>query len=376
MASITYLTEIAGTTDEIFADAMGDPKIAPKKQPTLEAVLTAIVKVVERRSIAGAAELVRDDLEELYEMHVLMFGERPLEGDDTQADWDSSLDDKVEELFKPYADILSNDWMAVNTIDTRLDVEGAFDKAATSFGKEVHKQLCWQAGEAVTGGGKMKSPAQILASAGITTSAVLGKFADRISTAEGGNRTADAPAPEPTPSDTPELDAVMDAVFERVGIDYDVGATREELELALDDDEVLAMGAAQRIGITDEQGVNALQMFSLNEGAQALDKLMSMLADRSLAAKDPKPKPARATPAKRASELDNPGLDPLVLSSLQTHSGISAATMAERLGVSRATYNNYVNGKTVFHPDDVQRQTIREQIEADLNGLQNALDLL
>lgn len=382
--SLQYLTEVCGPADDIFAEAAGNPKIAAKKAPTLEAVLTAVVKVVEKRSVEGAANLIREDLQDMYDMYTITNGDRPQP--ETAHDepviaareaWDTGLDDRVEALFTPeYGNVLSNDWLANNTIDTRLNEEGGVDRLADAFGKEVYKQLCWQTGEAATGGGKMKSPAQILANAGITQSAVIGYFADRLSTEEGGNRSIDATiyADLAAPTETSEIDVVMDKVFEHVGIDYDVDGVRDELELVLDDDEVLSAGAAGRIGLVDVADIYAVQRFGLDRGAETLDVLSAMLLDRSLAAKDgPK---ATGKPSRKADAPKGDAIDPLVLSLLQQHSAVPAAKMAERIGVSRATYNNYVNGKTQLVPDNEQRATIRTQIEADLNGLQNALDLL
>lgn len=376
--SIEHLTEICGPSADVFTDAAQDVKIAPKKKPTLEAVLTAIVKAVERRAVAGAAALIRDDLEECYEMHVLMRGDHEAaaaQGDDPLEAWETALDEAVETLISPYKDVLSNDWLGRETIDTRLWEEGALDTFATSFGKEVFKQLCWQDGKPEEGGGKPKTPAKILASAGITTSAVLGQFGDRISKAEGGNRddgsaaTAAQPQAEPT-----ELDTVLDTIFERVGADFDIEGIQEELTLVFDDDDLLAKGAAQRLGIEDEGDINTLQLLGLNEGDGAAKAVIDGLLARKTGAAAAPAAPKRGAGRKPAAET--PAGDPIpteVLALLAAHGGTPNAQMAEKVGVSRATYANYATGKTQLVPTDDQRAALRSEVVAHVNGLLQAL---
>jgi hypothetical protein len=393
MPSLQYLSEIAGSVDEIFNDAADDPKIAPKRKPTLDAVTMACVRVVEKRSVAGAAALVRDDLQEAYDMYTITFGDRPEVGPDESAEardaWDEKLDELVEGQFQPYADILSNDWMAVHTIDTRLHEEGAVDKLAEAFGKEVYKQLCWQAGEGPTAG-KLKSPMQILSSAGIMQSAIIGRFGDRIvqEQQDVADKVQDVLDGNAEPYGTvAQLDDVLNKIFHHVGIDAisDEDTLMAELELVCDSDDILAQGAGSRLGLTADEVV-PLQMLSLDQGSEAPATVYAMLSARAALPPMPAPPPAPAStapapippsPGQGAKPATNSDAIPSeVFALLDEHGGVAGSKMAEDLGVSRATYNNYVKGKTQLKASPEQRETLRAQLVADVNGLRAALSLL
>lgn len=362
-----YLSELIPDVALVFEAARNNPKTHAKKKPDINAATHAVLKAVEETCVAQAAEMVRETLSDMYDMYEINNGERDEKPEGQERDdWDSGLDDQVEVVFTPYAEVLSNDWMAQHTIDTRLyDPNFGVDALALSFGKEIYKQLCWQTGEGPTAG-KLKSPAQILANAGITAEDIATQFADRL---------AGAPSSELPPSLVAaefdaEIDDVLRKVFERVGVDHVVDDIRAEFDLSLDDDEILANGAGGRLGLTPDD-VGVLQMFAIENGtSEAVGYFMGVLADLASQPPAANAKPKRAP---KAEAVSGDALPAEVIATISAHGGTPAATLAAGIGVSRATYNNYVNGKTSFVPNDDQRAYLRGRIVEDVNALLVAL---
>jgi transcriptional regulator with XRE-family HTH domain len=70
------------------------------------------------------------------------------------------------------------------------------------------------------------------------------------------------------------------------------------------------------------------------------------------------------------------GIDPTVLRLLKDHASTADTAFAGDLGVSRGTYNNWLNGKTQFVPEPEQYTTLRNELLKHANGLLEALALL
>lgn len=381
--SIEYITEVAGGKDAILAEAAQDPKIAKKRKPDQDQVAMAVLKVVEKRAIAGAADLVRDELSTFLDAYKQLNDERFMADDPDE--WDSGLDDKVELVFQPYNDVLSADFLATATIDAHLEEEGGVERVAMAFGKEVYKQLCWQAGDKDVPG-KIKQPMQILASAGILTSHILGYFEDRIV-----KTSAVAAEPEvDIQQEQREVAALNDLIRQMIaaGVTADT-ADVEVLANLVDSDDTLSSGAAQQVGLSPDDAV-AFQMLSLDMDEEAaVQHIVALLREvegwqgstaepatgdeydyigEAPAPVVPPPPPAPS--AKSAVGLN----DVLVL--MQAHGGTGAADAATLVGVSRATFNNYINGKSEWKPDDEAKQRVFDEIERHIQGLMSARALL
>ena len=397
MASIQYLTEIAGGSKAILEAAAADPKIAKKRKPDLDQVAIAVLKVVEQRSIAGAADLVRDGLQEALDTYLLTAGDRFMADDPDE--WDSGLDDKVEEVFAPYNDVLSADFLATATIDSGLHVENGVDNVANKFGKEIYKQLCWMAGDRDRPG-KIKQPMQILASAGILTSDILGYFADRI---EQPINAAPEPDAQQEKAEAMQLDIAINQLRlfvqnENFGLPIDP----EMLGNLVDSDDVIAQGAATQLGLPADAAIS-FQMLAFDKGdTGAIEYVTEQLAQpyvepgvealEAIAATKPAyvegpdsappagydvsippPPPVASTP--KAGKGDGPRMND-VLKTLKEHGGTTLNDMALIVGVSRGTYNNYLNDKTDWQPDDEAKQRVMDKIEEHMQAMMNARALL
>lgn len=372
MASIQYITEIAGGKDAILAEAATDPKIAKKRKPDADQCAMAVLKVVEKRSIEGAASLVQDELQEALDAYIIDQGERDWFED--KDEWDSGLDDRVEAVYKDYNDILSADFLATATIDSGLHVENGVANAAKAFGKEVYKQLCWQAGTKDIPG-KIKQPMQILASAGIVMSDVLGYFADRID--GGSQQEAAEPVQEQTVAEVSDFNECMARIRAAGLVDLAV----EVAANLVDSDDALAQGAATQVGLDAEDAVT-FQMLAMDMGEDAaIEHVIATLksgaeyvddtpAPPAAPASSVPPPPPAAPAAKSAVALNK------IAQLASAHGGTASGDLATLAGVSRATWNNYLNDKSEWKPDADAIGRIRGNIEGHMKGLQEALDIL
>lgn len=346
-----YLQELIGGKDEVIQAALRNPGVAPRRNPTIELVLKAVAGEVEYRAKRRVADDILPTLRDAYEMYTLMNGE--FEDTETPDEYGSGLDDEIEKLFEPYEHFLSADWLARNTIDTRLWEENAIAKLAESAGKEVFKQLSYN-----------KTPNQVLSSAGIVQNDVELYFEGHM------NQTQEQ---QKEMSETTIQD-VAQRIKLHVGDEYDRMEVYGDLELACDDDEILAHAALARLGL-EQSDYDAVQMAVLEHGDDTVDTLAQLVEEApSAKAKANADKPKRE-PAK-PSEPKGDQVDPRVLGLLKEHSAAKDTEMSERLGVSRATYNNWINGKNPFQPTDAQRSELRDRIVSDTNGLLEALAIL
>jgi len=359
-----YLQDLIGGKEEVILAAMQNPGLAPKRRPNIEQALKAVAGEVEYRVKMRVANDVLPKLQDAYDMYVLMNGEYEdvgeVDGQDadedfikaSQDEYGSGLDDEVEKLLEPFETHLSADWLGRNTIDTQLWAEGAIQRLAESVGKEVFKQLSYN-----------KTPAQVLSNAGIVSADVEIYFEQHM------NQTQEKPMSDGNET----LTEIAAKIKQHVGEGFDVSEVYSDIELVCEDDEILAAGALARLGLETED-YNVVQMATLDHGDDTAEHLYNLVneatASKPKAAKPAKPK-KEATPAK----VEN-AVDPRVLQLLKDHSAVKDTDMSARLGVSRATYNNWLNAKNAFVPDGDQYHTLREQIVEDVNGLLEALAAL
>lgn len=372
-----YINELIGDKADIIEQAMGNPGLAPKRKPTIEQAMKAVASQVEFAAMQNVQQKVLPIIQDMYDMYVLMNGEYEDVGMLSEADaaatepdedfvnasrteYSSGLDDELEKALEPFETLLSADWLGRNTIDTRLWEENAIVKLSQSVAKEVFKQLSYQ-----------KTPAQVLSNAGIVQADVEIFFEQHLAQAEtpkGKQAMSDA-----TANSAEDLAAKIKS---HVGNDFDQMTVYEDLELACDDDEILANGAGKRLGL-DEDDVQALQMVVLEYGNETADHMIELIGNASSGEKAAKPKAERkpAAPKKDAAPAEG-AVDPKVLVLMKNHGSTKDTEMSATLGVSRATYNNWLNGKNAFTPDGDQYSAVRDELVANINGLLEALATL
>lgn len=354
---------------EIITEAFKHPvmRIKPRAAnpyTSIDDALRATVNAIEYQTIYAVAAKVRPLLEDILLNAELLDGAYD-EVEDKNS-WESAVDDQVETAIEEFVPVLSADWLGRHTIGSGLWDKDGVEKFVMSMGREMYKQL--------THG---KTPVQIMSAAGVVRADVEARLAIH-----------NQPKEERTMSeDKQELDAVIQKIADYVGKDYDVMTVYDDLDLASDDDEGLAAGAAARLGI-DEDDLEVLQMERLEVGDELAQKLSDMLEaavkggakKKPAAKKETKPKaekPVKPKAEKKAKEDAAAEAEGAVSSdTLQKFKDACVfkdADVAQRLGVSRATFNNWVNGKTACELGGEQYTTLRDEIVGRINTLHECL---
>lgn len=365
-----YIQELIGDADELMAKALSRPgttqkqlaKLLPEAQ--IEIAMKAIAREVEYVTIQSVQKEWVEKITDMMDAYVLMNGEWKDVDAAELGDYENGLDDAFEALIEPLEAMLSKDWLGKFTIDTRLYEDGEIVKLSEAIGKEVYKTLSYN-----------KTAAQVLSNAGIGSTAIETALAIHMQPKTKEEREITMAENEDN------AQSIASKVLLAIGTGFDALEVYDDVAMLFEDDAILANAAAARLGI-DERDVETLQMASL-EGVDA-DSFMEMLQN---APAEEKPKPARKKAADKApaegkpTENLNPGgspgvVDAQILALLKEHGGTKDTDMSAKLGASRGSYNNWINGKNAFTPDDAQRETLRNTIVAHINGLHEALALL
>lgn len=380
---ISALIDTQTTLDEAFRNPALRIKAKSAKRPTLDQATKAVVQEVETAVVQHFQDELEPVLTEAYETHVLCQGER--EDAEVPEEWDEMVDELAEEAISAYTDVLSQDWLGRNTIGTAFHVEGGITKFCASLGREYFKQLTYDADL-----GTSKSPGKILGSAGITTEMIQARL-------ELHNNPTKEESEHMENTQNEELEAVLTKIAAHVGEDHDILAVDDDLDMASDDDAILAAGAAARLGI-DEADIEILQTERVLNGPEAVEamhdrvnelaKAGKKLATKTTKAKkvaEPKPAPAPKAAKKPAKApeitesapavVEGAVIAPEVLNTLKDCGG-KDVELALGIGVSRATYNNYVNGKSEFKPTTEQHTFLRQEVVDRINALHGALAVL
>lgn len=353
-----YIQDLIGDKAEIIEQALRNPGLAPKRKPTIDQAMKAVASQVEFAAMQNVQQRVLPLIQDMYDMYTLTNGEfedAEVGGDIAPDEYSSGLDDALEKVLEPFEPHLSADWLGRNTIDTRLWDDNAIVTLSQGVAKEVFKQLSYG-----------KTPAQVLANAGIVQADVEIFFAQHLAqyeTPKGKQAMATAIA-----DSSEDIAAKIKA---HVGDDFDQMTVYDDIALACDDDEILANSAGKRLGLSEHE-VQALQMVALEYGDSTADHVIELIGKVS------KPKAEKrkdAAPKKEAAKA-NGAVDANVLVLMKNHGATKDTEMSSTLGVSRATYNNWLNGKNQFTPDGDQYQALREELVKNVNGLLEALALL
>lgn len=196
---------------------------------TTQTAASMLVSIAQQQSVAILDAVVRADLDGDVAEYVKMNGPRPNVGDEHADNWDEGLDDVVSKRLEPFEKVLSANWLGINTIDTRAQNDTDRDRIVKSFAAEAWKEMTYN-----------RTDIQILAGVGI--------LPVDLEMIPGVTVGASAPAtPEPKEYDPMRVNAILNAII----LNFPDEATLEEtLDLVSDDDDGLALGAAQTLGIT------------------------------------------------------------------------------------------------------------------------------
>lgn len=353
-----YVQDFTGDKDALLAEAFKSPKLHPKKNPTHEIIMRGIGDTVAKVAKAKIAHEIDIDLMDAVAMHEINNGEYadlPEDPARERDEYESALDDAVEAALEKWHDVLSADWLGKNTVDTGLwhstdEDRTLVQKLAESAAKEVFKQLTLD-----------KTPAQILANAGILTADVTA-YAENQNPKTGDTNVAD------------NLDDVIAKTKTHLGKDFDQMSVYDDLEMVIEeDDDILAGSAASRLGMSEED-VAVMQMAALDMDDGPSD-VLELLKAYTIPSGRKKTAEAKKEKAEAKAKTEEGAVDVLVLSNLKD-CGAGDTAMAEALGVSRSTYVNYLKGKTAFAPDADQYAHVRAELVTKANQMLEALAAL
>lgn len=353
---LSDLIEAYNVLDKAFEHPSLKVTNRTKKLPTVEDALKVVEKTVQLVTAQTVADQIIPAMEQMYVNYTLLNGEHA-DAEDS-GEWEAGLDDQVEALIEAYVPYLSADWLGNHTIDCGIHEEDGIKKFCLSLGKEMFKQLTYG-----------KTPAKVLSSAGITKDEVEKWLEDHIKT----NRE-ETPAMD---AENPQLQAVLKKMHDHLGTGYDVMEVFDDIDLASDEDDLLAQGAAPRLGL-DKDDIRILQAIRLeheDDTPQFIFDALQAPPEEKKSTKKSKPK-AKEKPKTSTTETVSGSINPLILSMMKDYGGAKDADMAKELGVSRATYNNWVKGKGSLELDDDQKATLRETLLMHVNALHEALGML
>ena len=350
-----YIQEHADAPEVIIATVIASTAV--RKSPNVETALKEAAKVAEKSFKANLAAKVNDEMTDLVDGYTLINGEWSTDMAETQgiqakSDFESGLDDIVETYTEPYTDLLSANWLGLHTIESGVWLPDGPQAFANNFAKEVYKVIASD-----------KTPAQMLASAGIT--------GQMLQEALDNKDQNDMNAPAST--EGYEVKQALEKIKAHLGDGFDVVDVYSDLDLiATEDDEILVNAAGARLGL-DEGGIGALQMDVIDtesdDHAQTWCDILLNLDAKPKRNRDRKAEASRvAAKAENTMSLE-------VLTNLK-HCGAGDTAMAEALGISRSTYTNYFKGKSDFSPDGDQYAVLRREVVERANKMLTALGYL
>jgi len=349
--------------------------------------------------------LILPEIQVWYKEFVDRNGPQPAQDFPGADDWVEAHDDGLMELFEPFTATLSASWLAVASTDAKLWIEGEDEKLANSFAKEIWKQLTWDHHNPKGG---QRSDRQILAGVGIV--------ADDL--AQFGELAKETPPPP-----QPEYNlAMVNVIINKIML-YNPEDLLDNLDMATGDDEGLAVGACQRLGIGFNEGlilkaarrngakledwVKAVEVGDLlDEEVNYVDLAGANSENASVTTPQPLPPPpppvgtikqalqssvaqgvvppppppppaptvtvgaAPATNSGRGGrrpktpEQAPAGSIPIdVLRSIKEHAGLKDEDFATMLGISRPTLANIMKGKGWCVPNEDRRKALHAMLE-------------
>jgi hypothetical protein len=351
--------------EAIFEETFKHPKVKitkrKKKMPTIDDVKDAALKSTELVFINTLFSMIEPEIQKVVTNQELMDGEYEEAADKNE--WECAVDDKVEEAVEPYMPWLSNDWVGKNTTESNVWKEGGVAKFAKSMAKELWKTVTHN-----------KKPNQILSNANIVEAELQAELDQRIEDVKGDDSTADDNGSDD------ELKEVIVKIKDQIGEKHDTMQVYDDLDIVSDDDDILAYGAAPRLGLdeSDVEILRGVRSYMANDAVEYIYNLVQEYKPKG-SVKPAAKKTAKKTTAKdeAVGEVESEILfDHDVLVILKDHAGEKDKDMAEEIGVSRQTYTKWQKGNTDISIDDKDTAMIRARYIEHLNELHRGLAIL
>jgi len=399
------LALLSGGRGHILSLLADDPTWKRTRLKSADSAASMLAQLAKRVVQDEARAMFLPEIQIWYSEYVKTNGDRSDINDalGTTNDWDEGHDDGILALFEPYAEVLSGSWMHQYSTDAQLWKPGEDERLAIKFAEEVWKQLTWDHVTRLP-----KTDRQILAGVGIVADD-LAKYGEL--------------SPEVTTPPEPEFKTtMMNAVLNKIML-YNPPDLADELDMASSDDDGLAVGACQRLGITVQEGLTLRQArlrgatiedwVTVIEKGEFLDETVTENASATndeppfdagpdlpkalvrnpppppppppLGAPKPKgsvppPPPPQGTPTvtagpapatnsgrggrrpKNSEQAPAGAIQIEVLRSIKEHAGIKDEDFANILGISRPTLANIMKGKGWCVPSDERRRALYDML--------------
>jgi hypothetical protein len=365
--------------------------------------VSALVGIEAKRNLSA---FVEDDVHNLYNIHVMTYGELPPGARAFQVEpWSEPLEEQITNYFDApdKREHLSASWLG--TVDAKSPRnEAGVKKLAEDYAAEVYRNMTFLHNE---GDRREKSPAQILSAVGITR-AMLEPYV-------GSAQTIQTTSEEPRNMYTSEqLIGELHANAQMLG--FAPNDIRQMLDNACDDDAGLGASGLAGFMIGDDVAgkhaqlamwkrqygfamlLAAVQSNGQLEAATMLPvapepvdenaELLAMMGGIATPAPVPVvftqqdapivelgagPATGKRTP-KTSTPVAEAGLiPPAMLESIQSATGMKSEELGALIGISRATFDNYKKGKGKLYASPDTKAALISLLDARRNAMSNTL---
>jgi hypothetical protein len=352
---------------------------------TIDSVMERAVGMVKALAYDWVYTEIYYKLNQAVETYVLMNG--PLEKGARlyQSDpWHEGMDDVIANVLEDYQADVSASWLGEAVIDTRMNEEGAVDRLSGNFANEVWRQMTWLPNKDEPELSGPKTNAQILSSVGVLR-ADLEQFVQTRS--ELPEKEMETLIMNSLETAIPRIKGFVDM------LGYDDKALTMILDNALDNDKGLAQGGLQQIGASLDDR-DALRSAAMMYGTTELIKMIragftpltdgggpqpapitAQTAQQSVQAAQPAQMPIPEKPSRKnkADGVPQVGqVPPEAFAILKDYTGVKVEKLGEGLGVSRASYENYLKGKARFFAKPEHSQFLLSVIDGHMTALAKA----
>ena len=358
---------LCGSVEEALSRALQAPSVA--KERTTDDLAKALVVEIKTNMVEGVSALLQGPLSDAFENHRCFEGERA--ESEAPGDWDAALAAAFEEVLEPHLDLFSAEWLskAVHSAEVRDEIGVA--NLLLSAGLEVFK----------TAAGKRGGEAKFLSALGIAQtqlSAALSTLPEpaakgpKLRVVKGGKGVE-------VVKDAPGIEALFDLYKSTEGaVEYNTLAwvlrgSESEAEAVLAP--ILGLRARAAAESIRHHFSKSTQADTAQEALGLVDSKSGEWTLRASGYSDISP---ATTPAVQEVKTRGGAGDPRMLEALlllRETCAIKDEALAEGLGVSRQTVDNYLKCKTKFKPSEVHVQWLRDVVQhykgklADLEAL-------
>lgn len=233
---------------------------------TIETALMLARMCVKRAALPGIAALVTQDIQDMYDMHVMLYGELPEDARLYQIEpWVAPLEQEFMNYMDEYRSVLSSHWLGTTDTKTpRYDKE--IEVIANNFAEEVYKNITYIHDNEDP---REKTDAQVLSAVGILRPHIEALIVNR--------KPVEKPEAKEEVKDMQyNLQEVITALHEYTGMMGVIGKPLHDLlDNAADEDTGLAYSGLHALGLPQEPGnVFVMRDIKAKHGMAAFTKMV------------------------------------------------------------------------------------------------------